>query len=156
MFVILLTNTHVCLIFYFSHIYDPTPNKYVILDAITFESDKDKAKKILDSTPSTPPPATAYGGVPYQPPNPGGYPTAAPTYPAQGGYPPPPSGSGYGQPPPGGINFQFGVGAPGAPPYSQQQVPPPGEVNMQFGLGGFGMPTISFQSNPSQQPPPWP
>ena len=187
-----------------SHVCDPT-NKYAILDAITFKSDKDEAKKILDNTPSAPPPATVYGGnypapvsqpaaapyqpppqqqqqVPYQPPNPGGYPTAAPMYPSQGGYPPPPQGtyppppsqgvypapaqggyplppgSGYGQPPPGGINFQFGVGAPGAPPVSQQQVPPPGEVNVQFGLGGFGMPTgnISFQTNPSQQPPPWP
>ena len=80
-----------------------------------------------------------------------------PTHLLRGGYPPPPGpAAGYGQPPPGGVNFQFGVGGlpAGGPPGSQQQ---PGEINMQFGLGGFGMPTgnISFQTNPSQ-PPQWP
>lgn len=160
------------ILFFYSHIYDPT-NKHTILDAFTFGSDKDEARKILDSAvfAGAPPAPVTYGAAPYQPP------PQQPVYnpPPQGVYPPPPQSNyppppqagmypsqppvgqpapGYPQPSGGTFNFQFGMG--GNPPPQQPQAPPPGstDVNVQFGLGGFpGMPNISFQSNP---PPPWP
>lgn len=134
-----------------SHIHDPA-NKYAVLDAFTFASDKDKARKILDTavmTGAPPAPAAhchhAYAGVPYQPPPqqtgypaPGGYPqgTYPPppqgTYPPphQGTYPPPPHAGTY-PPPPAG---QSGYGQP-----YPTDLPPAG-FNFQMGIGGTAQP----------------
>lgn len=158
-----------CVIYPLSHVYDPT-NKYAILDAITFSSDKDEAKKILDNTPSAQPPAPATAYVqaghfpqtvtvqcpapvpyqpppqqqaPYQPPNPGGYPPP----PAQGGYPPPPQGT-YPPPPAQGTYPPAQGGYP--PPAAGYGQPPSGGINFQFGVGGAGGPPASQQ----QAPPP--
>ena len=139
-----------------SHICDPA-NKYAVLEAMTFASDKDKAKQILDSVVMSPPAAAHYGysapcpqpAAPYYqpppqqsatysypPPNPMGYPPQAGTYP-----PPQTQPAGYAQPYPS-------QPPPVAPPQQQPHPPPHGDANIQL---GFGMPTgnISFR-------PPWP
>ena len=150
---------HCSICFSPSHIYDPT-NKYTIVDAFTFSSDKDEARQILDTAvfAGAAPPTVTYGvscshpGVPYQPPPQN--PVYNPPLPNPGAYPPPPQGqpaAGYPSPPGGAFNVQFGM-----PPPQQPTAPPPGaaDVNVQFGVGGFpGMPTGNISFN---MPPPWP